>query len=253
MNACSLPEPRVAEHAPALVTVIVPVYDGERYLAETIGSVLAQDWRPLEIVVVDDGSRDGSAAIAASFGPPVRVLSRPHEGLAATRNAGMLEARGAFYLHLDADDLLTPGAISTLMAAFLADPALELVTGQFEQFVSPELGDAARARFNVPVGAQPGHLADTSLVRAGLFARVGPISTAYRSGADMDWMMRAEDAGARAALITDVVARRRIHGGNMSLTRKADAALDRVRIVKAALDRRRAAGGGTPTPPRAAT
>jgi glycosyltransferase involved in cell wall biosynthesis len=224
-----------------LVSVIIPVHNGERYLGEAIKSALIQDWRPLEIIVVDDGSSDGSAAVAASFGARVRVLSRTHEGLAATRNAGVLEAHGAFHLHLDADDVLTAGAISALMAEFITDPSLEIVTGQFEQFASPDLEETIRARFVVASGAQRGHLANTSLMRAAMFARVGPISTAYRTGADMDWMMRADDAGARARLIARVVARRRIHGNNMSLTRKADAALDRVRIVKAALDRRRAA------------
>jgi glycosyltransferase involved in cell wall biosynthesis len=233
-------EAPASDATPELVSVIIPVFNGERYLAEAIRSVLAQDWRPLEVIVVDDGSTDASRAVAASFGGAVHLLALPHAGLAAARNAGMEQARGGFYLHCDADDLIHPGAISRLMASFKEDPATEMVTGMFEQFASPELGDAAKSRFVVPQGPQRGHLANTSLIRAEAFRRIGPISTAYRSGADMDWMMRAEDAGVRTHRISDVVALRRIHGANMSLTRKGENAVDRVRIVKAALDRRRA-------------
>jgi hypothetical protein len=128
------------------------------------------------------------------------------------------------------------------MAALEADPRLELVVGRFEAFVSPELDADARARLRLPQGPQRGHLSGTSIVRADAFRRIGALDERWRVGADMDWFARALEAGLRIRVLDDVVLRRRIHGGNMSLTRRAER-VDRLRAVKAALDRRRAAVG----------
>ena len=98
---------------PAL-SVIIPVWNGERYLGEAIESVLAQEAAPpMELIVVDDGSEDGSTAVAERFGPTVRCARIAHSGLAAARNAGLVLARGEYLLHLDADDVLPPRSIAT--------------------------------------------------------------------------------------------------------------------------------------------
>jgi glycosyltransferase involved in cell wall biosynthesis len=108
------------------VSVVIPCYNTERYLGDALRSVLTQDVPPLEVLVIDDGSTDGSAALAASFGPPVRVLSQPNCGVSAARNHGLREARGEWIAFLDADDVWVPGK-QRLQVEGLATVAEEVV------------------------------------------------------------------------------------------------------------------------------
>ena len=91
-----------------LISCIVPVFNGELYLAEALESILKQSYRPLEIIVADDGSTDGTEAIVARFGTQVRYLYQPNSGPATARNLGLGAVRGEFVGFLDADDLWHP-------------------------------------------------------------------------------------------------------------------------------------------------
>ena len=230
----------MSEPARCEVSVLIPTYNVARYLSETIHSVLAERRDSLEIVVVDDGSEDGSADIAGGFGPPVRSLRRPHEGLAATRNAAVAAARGQFLLHLDGDDLLVPGSIALRLTAFAEDSALDIVVGRISCFFSPDLDAEGRSRLQLPE-PQQGHLPGASLIRAETFRRYGGFDAQFTAMSDLDWFVRAKDAGARLRSLPEVVAHRRIHGANMSLTMKQAAVQDRLKMLKNALDRRRSA------------
>jgi len=96
------------------VSIITPCYNGAPFLADTLRSALNQTRPPIEIIVIDDGSTDESAAIAESFGPPVRVIRQDNRGESIARNRGIAEARGTHILFLDADDLLAPEALARL-------------------------------------------------------------------------------------------------------------------------------------------
>jgi glycosyltransferase involved in cell wall biosynthesis len=97
------------------VSIVVPCFNHGRFLAEAIDSARRQTWRPTEIVVVDDGSRDDSAAVAAAYSD-VRLISQANQGLAAARNTGLRASRGEFVIFLDADDRLLPEAAETGVA-----------------------------------------------------------------------------------------------------------------------------------------
>ena len=92
----------------SLISCIVPVYNGERYLGETVDSILAQTYQPLETIVVDDGSTDGTATVAASYGQRVRYFWHANQGTAAARNLGLNATEDEFVAFLDADDLWRP-------------------------------------------------------------------------------------------------------------------------------------------------
>lgn len=224
------PEPRVS--------VLIPTFNAATYLRETLESVLQQEWPALDVIVCDDASTDDTVAIAEAFAPRVTVLRVEHRGLPATRNRAMHAARGPFLLHLDADDLLVPGAIRTLMAAHQDDPSYDVVVGQLESFISPDLPPAVASRFQLPAGPQRGHLSGSALVRATAFDRFGTFDEAYPVAADLEWFVRAKSLGAHVGLIDDVVVRRRIHGGNKSLRDKAGLQGNAFQVVKAALARR---------------
>jgi len=111
------------------VSIITPCYNGGRYLEETLRSAVAQTYPPLEVIVIDDGSTDNSAAIAERFGPPVRVLRQTNHGESVARNRGIAEARGSHVLFLDADDVLAPEALAQLTAAVEQQPAAVALMG----------------------------------------------------------------------------------------------------------------------------
>jgi glycosyltransferase involved in cell wall biosynthesis len=224
--------------APRDVSVIVPMYDAEPYVGEALRSVLEQTHPAAEVIVVDDGSTDGSAHVAGGFGPPVRCVRQPHAGIAAAMNRGLREASGALIAALDADDLWTPRKLALQVAALDADPALDLVLGNLELFHSP--GSDARSRVSgaMDTGPTPAYLRSAMLARREAFERVGIFDTRWRIGEFIDWYARAVDGGLRMAAVPEVVLRRRIHGANT--TRRTADRRDYARVVKATLDRRRA-------------
>jgi glycosyltransferase involved in cell wall biosynthesis len=110
---------------PALVSCIVPVFNGEKYFPEAVDSILAQTYRPLEVVVADDGSTDGTAALVAGYGDQVRYLFQPNTGTAAACNLGLKAAQGDFIAFLAADDLWHPERLARQMSRFQRPPDLD--------------------------------------------------------------------------------------------------------------------------------
>jgi hypothetical protein len=111
------------------ISVITPCYNGAAYIAETIRSVLSQTKPAIEMIVIDDGSTDDSAAIAEEFGPPVRVIRQPNQGESVARNRGIAEAKGSHLFFLDADDLVAPEAFERLAGAVVGRPKAVALMG----------------------------------------------------------------------------------------------------------------------------
>ena len=194
--------------------MVIPVFDGERLLPEAIESALSQSLPPAEVVVVDDGSTDDGAKVAESFGTPMRVIRRPHRGVAAARNAGIAEARGDFIALLDADDLMKPGRLERQVGALgqATSPALTLgraeVTG---------VGDYAPPPWLEWAYANSDRYTPASMTATrSAFELVGPYDETMRRGSDTDWLLRALEAGLRPVLIEEDVIVRRFHGDNLS-------------------------------------
>jgi glycosyltransferase involved in cell wall biosynthesis len=225
-----------------LVSVVVPVHNGERYVRDAIESVLRRGHRSLEVIVVDDGSTDGGASVAERCGPRVRVHRQDRAGAGAARNYGVRLARGAYLAFLDADDLWTVASLTSRLEALCADPSLDLVFGHVRHFVSPDLDPARASRIFCPPGAQPGYLPSCMLARREAVERVGPFREDLRIGEFVDWMARARECALREAMVADTVVLRRIHGANQGI-RHRDHRGDFARVVKAALDRRRIEAG----------
>ena len=111
--------------APPLVTVVVPVYNTERYVGETLRSVIAQTWENLEIIIVIDGSTDGSLDICRGFDDErIRIVEQENQGLAAARNTGIRESTGAYIGFIDSDDTWRPEKVARHVAHLNADPGL---------------------------------------------------------------------------------------------------------------------------------
>ena len=105
------------------ISVVIPVYNRRDVVADAVRSALAQTLPPLEVLVVDDGSTDGSADVAAGFGEPIRVLRTPNRGPSAARNTGIRESKGEAVAFLDSDDVWRPYCLQRLAEAMLAENA----------------------------------------------------------------------------------------------------------------------------------
>lgn len=219
-----------------LVSVIIPVYNGESYLDQAIESVLAQKYRLIEIIVVDDGSTDKSAHVSQQF--PVRYFPQPHSGPGAARNRGVEQASGEFLAFIDADDLWMPEKLTWQIETFATRPELEAVFGQVEQFNSPD-ADSTSPGTHLFGMKWIGLHAGTMLIRRTAFLRVGLFATRLQVADFVDWYTRAREAELEIAILPEVVMRRRIHTNNLTLRSREVANLEYTQILKAALDRRR--------------
>jgi glycosyltransferase involved in cell wall biosynthesis len=229
------------------VSCIVPVYNGEAWLAETIESILAQTHPPFEVIVVDDGSTDGTAARAQAFPPPVRYVRQENAGPAAARNHGIAESRGAFLAFLDADDLWHPDKLSRQIALMNSDPALAYSVTLIQNFWIPELqAEAAAWSEHHRSAAVPGYSTSCLLVRRSAMRRVGPFNEALKHGDAADWFLRARTAGLTERLIPEVLTWRRMHGENRSRELADESRDEFLHFLKRSLDERRAGGSSEP-------
>ncbi|MEJ7784962.1 MAG: glycosyltransferase family A protein [Solirubrobacteraceae bacterium] len=217
-----------------LVTCIVPVRDGARYLAQAIDSILAQSYRPIEVIVVDDGSTDESAHIADAYGDPVRLLTQAPSGAAAARNRAVRAAKGYLIAPLDADDIWRPDKLTRQSNYLDAHPAVDIAMCRLETFHDPGPGDRR---------VIDGYPWVTALMRAHVFERVGYFDESHQFANALDWFVRASEAGVQTARLPDVLVRRRIHAANVSAAPDREDRYfdDAAGILKQHLDRRRSA------------
>ena len=212
-----------------VISVIIPVFNGERFLAEALDSVFAQDYRPIEVIVVDDGSGDRSGEIADSY-PGVKVLTQDHRGLPAARNAGIAAATGEFIAFLDADDIMLPIKLRTQTDYMREHPDVGCTLGGWESFGA----DIDREVHKLPPPPEAAvdamdpeaivHLRGggiTAVIRRGALDKVGYFDTSFDFAEDLDWLFRLRDSGVTTMILPDILARKRVHSSNMTSDREA--------------------------------
>lgn len=213
------------------ISVVIPAYNAARFLREALESVFNQELPPSQVMVVDDGSTDGTGDIARSFGDAIQFVRRENGGIGAARNTALPLCTGEMLAFLDADDVWPSSRLARLAQRLVANPETDAVFGQVVEF-GEGLEDSAPA---------DGALASSMLIRRASFDRVGPFREDIRVGEYIDWYARAVDAGLKFEQIHDVVLRRRIHETNTGRVQR-DARPDYVRVLREALQRRREAG-----------
>lgn len=234
----------MSDQAP-LISAVIPVHDGERYLAEAIESVLAQTHPRIEVIVSDDGSADRSLEIARGFGDRVRCVSGPRGGPGPARNRGVeaASASGSYLAFLDADDRWHRQKLERQLR-LLGDSGAEIAFAMARQFISPELSAEQAARFEVPAEPQAARQPGAMLIPRESFDRVGPFA-GWRMGEFMEWLLRARELRLSEVLAGEVLLERRVHPGGHSLSGRPRIN-DYARILKRSLDRRRAGTGESP-------
>lgn len=222
--------PQTNDHPqPDLVSIIIPVRDGVPVVGEAIASALAQDHPAVEVLVVDDASTDGTADwVTARFGEKIRLLrltTRHH--LAATRNIGIAEARGAFLQFLDADDALPPSKIRLQLAHFAASPSTAVaVASTYEDgHVGPSrarhLPDLSNTALRTALLRGNFLGVHAALCRTDAVRSVGGFRSTLRRCEDYDLWLRLADAGAVFAIAPEVSVVYRRSPGSLSSDRRA--------------------------------
>jgi glycosyltransferase involved in cell wall biosynthesis len=220
------------------VGVVIAAWNAERWLDQALRSVLDQDRVPADVVVVDDGSSDDTAAVAERFGSPVRVVRQANAGIGAARNCGVSLVGGELVTFLDADDLFAARSLACREQALARHPEIDMVFGAVRRFT--EIHDGNPVATNEP---QPGHLPAAMLIRRKALDRVGAFPTDTHVAEGLDWMLRARELGLGEMTLEDQVIWRRVHGENNSVRHRGEIG-EYAHALKASLDRRRAAGAG---------
>lgn len=221
------------------ISVVIPAHNGAAFIADAIASVRAQDVGSTEIIVVDDGSTDATAEIVQRIAPVVRLLRQSNSGAPAARNAGIAVAQADIVALLDCDDLWPADKLSLQLPWLAPWSVFDLVLGNTQMFrtradAAGEAVDETQPFFVTQLGC--------ALFRRSVFDRVGRFDETLRYGEDVDFLLRAREAGLRAKFVDAVTIRYRRHDG--SLTRvPGHSSLRLVAHLKRSIDRRRSASG----------
>jgi glycosyltransferase involved in cell wall biosynthesis len=226
------------DSAEPLVSAVIPAHDCERYIGAAIESALAQTYARIEVIVVDNASRDGTSAVARGFGERARLVYEGRRGIGPARNAGIGACRGDYVAFLDCDDIWMPEKTETQLAAFTADPRPDVVLGHVQQFASPDLDPAVAAELRIPEAPQPGLVIGAALAPREVFARVGPWREEVEVSDGLEWFLAARRLGLREVMLPEVVTRRRVHDRNTSRLRRTRRT-EWAKVLKRELDERR--------------
>lgn len=205
------------------ISVAIPAYQAERWIGATLESILGQTSQPHEVIVVDDGSTDGTAEIATSFGAPVRVVRQPNGGVSAAYNRAFRESTGSYVAMCPADDLWEPRKLELQHEALVATPEIDVAFGGARYFGLEERDFAGPATAGI---LDPSAFfremyrtdlvpAPTAVVRRELFDRLGGFREDLACE-DYEFWMRALKHGATFFHDPRVMVRLRQHGGNLS-------------------------------------
>ncbi|MER3447557.1 MAG: hypothetical protein C4291_12305 [Candidatus Dadabacteria bacterium] len=220
-----------------LVSVIIPVLNGERFINEAVENVLSQNYPALELIIVDDGSTDKTEEIILQLPCDIRYFKQENGGPASARNRGIKDASGEFIAFLDVDDLWPDNNLNFLIGELLCDPEIEVIHGYAQLMkMNPQnnkyeyIGNPKES-FRYYIGA--------GVYRKSVFTKVGLFDNTLIFGEDHDWFNRAKELNIKIKRIEDVTLLVRRHGQNMTRGKNI-IELNTLRVFKMALDRKRA-------------
>ena len=218
------------------ISVIVPLYNTEKYIEEAILSLLNQTTKIDQIIVVDDGSTDNGAEIVKKY-PQVELIQKENEGLKKTLNCGLSYAMGDFIGFLDADDRWRKDKLKVQLDFLEHHPEVDIAFVNSERFkmVKTETGQSLEERIDV----MNGKTLPTGLYRKQVFDKVGIFSVENQFHNFMEWLDRAQFNKINMEMIPEVLYERRIHDSNMGIVEKQNQRDQYLATLKASLDRRR--------------
>ena len=220
-----------------VATAIVPVYNSERYLENTLQSIFSQDYQPIEVIVVDDGSTDGSAKIAKSF-KNIKYFYQTNQGPSAARNTGITISQGEFISFLDSDDMWMPDKLSLQISYLLNHPGVGFVVAHRRMLLEQGIKKPLWYKEHIFQKDSVCFGASAMVAWSNTFKEVGLYNPSYRFGENAEWLTRAKDAGVRYAILPETLLISRVHDKN--LTHNLDEMRPNIlKALKASIDRQR--------------
>jgi glycosyltransferase involved in cell wall biosynthesis len=200
-----------------LVSVIIPVFNSEKFILESLNSVSLQTYDNMEIIVVDDGSTDSSVEKISNYCNSICILKQTNKGPGSARNVGVHFAKGDYIAFLDSDDLWLRDKLRLQMKLLNKDSEVDIVFGGIENFLSPEYSEISGTTNEVR-----GFHVGTMLISKENFLSVGNFNENLKVGEFIEWYARAIDMNMKIHLLNQTVMKRRRHDRNMSLKFKDD-------------------------------
>jgi glycosyltransferase involved in cell wall biosynthesis len=214
-----------------LVTIVIPVFNAELFLRETLESVLALDYSPTEVIVVDDSSTDRSVEIARSY-QHVQCLTQEHLGGGAARNRGIWAAKGEFIANVDHDDLVPPWKLNVQVGYLLEHPNVDGVLGR-QEWINPP----PTLKRDLVYGDLDGIPCASIVVRTDVVRRLGGFVD--DEGGDIGLLVKMREQGHSFVVLPELVLYRRYHGANWLAGTELTIPMP-LSVLKAKLDRQRA-------------
>lgn len=208
-----------------LVSVIIPVYNGEKFIAECLESVYAQTWHPLEVIIVDDGSTDNSLAIVEQLPGEKRIICQNNLDVSAARNTGVRQSNGDFIAFLDQDDVWLPDKLNKQMDIFKQYPEIDLVFTDLIKFYESGKEHHARDKHKLALKLNHNNLFSTLIrknllmpsevvVKKASFNIAGGFDENFRTCGDYEMWLRMAGLGMKFHYIPEVLLKYRQHGSN---------------------------------------
>lgn len=198
-----------------LVSVIVPVYNGERFLKFAIESILIQQYNPIEIIIVDDGSTDGTAKIVKAF-KNIHYIYQDNKGPSVARNTGIAKSKGAFIAFLDSDDVWFPEKLSTQVSYLNKNPDTGFVFAHRQMIVEKDIAKPPWYKEHLFDNDCPVLGASAMLARSSVFKQLGGYNPDFRFGENAEWLTRAKDEGIKMAVLPETLLGLRVHEKNQT-------------------------------------
>jgi glycosyltransferase involved in cell wall biosynthesis len=189
-----------------LVSVVIPIYNSERYLAETLTSILASDYANFEVICMDDGSKDASISIAqeyASNDKRVKVYSQPNGGACLARNHAISLASGELILPIDSDDKISPTYISNAAKVLMANPDVKVVIPRAEYF-GDRVGEWKLKRYSLNLLARKNMIPACAMYRKSDWLRVGGYDPEFKTREDWAFWIAVLKDGGKVVYLPDV-------------------------------------------------
>jgi len=226
-------------HQP-LISVIIPVFNGEQFIAEAIDSVLQQGYDPLEIIVIDDGSTDNTAEVVKGFSGNIFYHYQINAGIATARNKGLELAGGEWIGFIDADDVWLDNKLNLQAGILSQNPDIEMVIGFLLPLPFENRNDVTEKQIKTGKIALALQLGST-LIRKSVFDQIGGFDTELKLAEDSDWFFRVMEAGIKVYVMNETVQLYRQHEHNITKD-KTNCNSFMLKAFKKSLDRRRIAG-----------